>query len=183
MNNRVAIFIDGEYMRLTLASEFNRRRVDFQKLSAAIKGDAEILRTYFYTCLPYVSNSPTEEVQERFNRAARFHDALRMLSRFEVRLGRLEYRGRDADGRPRFEQKRVDILLGVDLVQLAAKGHIQEAILIAGDSDFIPAISVAKSEGVIVRLFHGSQCHDDLRREVDERVAFDMDLIESAAPD
>ena len=183
MSNRVAIFIDGEYMRLTLATEFNRRRVDFQKLSAAMKGDAEILRTYFYTCLPYLGNNPTAEDQERYTRAARFHDALRMLSRFEVRLGRLEYRGNDADGRPRFEQKRVDILPGVDMVQLAARGHIQEAILVAGDSDFIPAISVAKSEGVIVRLFHGSDCHDDLRREVDERISFDMDFIESVAPD
>ena len=98
---------------------------------------------------------------------------------FEVRLGRLEFRGNAADGRPIFVQKRVDIMLGVDMVQLSAKGHVQQVILLAGDSDFIPAVVAAKAEGVLVRLFHGSNCHADLLREVDERVQLNQALIDS----
>ena len=100
-----------------------------------------------------------------------------MLPRFEVRLGRLQRRD-DSQGRPIYQQKRVDILLGVDMVQLSAKGHIREAVLVAGDSDFIPAVTAAKSEGVIVTLFHGQNCHGDLMREVDERRRIDQDLID-----
>ena len=103
-----------------------------------------------------------------------------MLPRFEVRLGRLQRR-EDSQGRPFYQQKRVDILLGIDMVQLAAKGHIREAVLLAGDSDFIPAVTAAKSEGVIVSLFHGTGCHRDLMREVDERRRFDQALIDSVA--
>ena len=74
----------------------------------------------------------------------------------------------------------MDILLGVDMVKLAAKGHIQQAILVAGDSDFIPAVVEAKSEGVLVRLFHGENCHSDLWQEADERIRIDQTLIDSA---
>ena len=65
------------------------------------------------------------------------------------------------------------------MVQLAAKGQIQQAILVAGDSDFIPAITVAKAEGVLVRLFHGNSYHSDLWQEVDERIKFDQTFIDS----
>ena len=101
------------------------------------------------------------------------------LRRYTVRLGRLAYRGNNESGAPIFEQKRVDILLGVDLVQLAAKQAIQEAILVAGDSDFIPAVIAAKSEGVLVRLFHGDRPHSDLWQEADERIQLTQSLIDS----
>ncbi len=181
MAHSIGIFIDGAYLANVLRNEFERARIDFQKFSNAIAGEAEILRTYYYNCLPYQGNPPLPEDKARYDAARRFYDALTMLNRYEVRLGRLEFRGIDSDGNPRFEQKRVDILLGVDMVQLAAKGHIQQAVIVAGDSDFIPAISVAKSEGVVVRLFHGGQCHDDLRQEVDERTRLTQEFVDSVA--
>ena len=94
-------------------------------------------------------------------------------------MGRLSNLGPDQDGRPRFEQKQVDILLGIDLVLLAAKHLIQEAILVTGDSDFIPVVTVAKAEGVLVRLYHGVNPHNSLGQEADERVPFTLPFIES----
>lgn len=78
-----------------------------------------------------------------------------------------------------FVQKRVDILLGVDMALLAAKRFIQEATLVAGDSDFIPAVSATRAEGVITRLVHGRSVHGDLLREVDERIQITPELINS----
>ena len=101
------------------------------------------------------------------------------LPRYTVRLGRLAYVGRSRRGGPIFEQKQVDILLGIDLVLLAAKHLIQEAILVTGDSDFIPAVTVAKAEGVLVRLYHGVNPHNSLWQEADERVPFTLPFIES----
>ena len=57
----------------------------------------------------------------------------------------------------------------MDLVQLSAKQQISHAALIAGDSDFIPAIAVAKNEGVLIHLYHGSTPHRKLIEVADER--------------
>ena len=114
--NRCAIFIDGAYLEFVLKEEFGRPPIDFAALSSRIAGPRELLRTYFYDCLPYQSARPTAEERERFARRRRFHHALNLIPRFEVRLGKLAFRGTQ-DGRPIFEQKRVDILLGVDLVR------------------------------------------------------------------
>lgn len=179
MNDRVAIFIDGAYAQRVVADEFGGVGIDFGKLADGMANGANILRTYYYNCLPYQSRPPSDLDRQRFDNARRFYHALAMLPRFEVRQGRLEFRGNGADGRPIFEQKRVDIMLGVDLVQLAAKGHVQQAVLLAGDSDFVPAVAVAKAEGVLVRLYHGASCHIDLLREVDERVQLNQAFIDS----
>ena len=166
-------------MQRVLADEFGRVRIDFDRLAANMAGETDILRTYYYNSLPYRSEPPTAEQSRRYAVTGGFYNALDSLPRFEVRLGQLELRGHRPDGSPIFEQKRVDIMLGVDLVQHAAKGHIQQAVLLAGDSDFIPAIAVAKAEGVLVRLFHGGSCHNDLLREVDERVRLDQPFIDA----
>ena len=179
MTERVANFIDGAYWQRIVADEFNRVRIDFGALARAMANGSDILRTYYYHCMPYRNSQPSREESERYAASRRFYTALELLPCFEVRLGRLEFRGNRADGRPIFEQKRVDIMLGVDMVQLAAKGHITQANLLAGDSDFIPAVAVAKAEGVLVRLFHGNGCHTDLLREVDERVRFDRAFVDS----
>ncbi len=179
MPNRVAVFIDGGYLERILREEYDKARIDFQALSEKLAGDSDILRSYYYHCPAYQSDPPTEEERLRYSNQRRFFEALERLPRYSVRLGRLARRGPDSRGQYRFEQKRVDILLGVDLVLLAAKQSIQEAVLVAGDSDFIPAISVAKAEGVLIRLVHGPSPHSDLWREADERVLITQQMIDS----
>ena len=179
MPDRVAIFIDGAYLDNVLRNEFPNVQIDHQKLSESMAGESHILRTYYYHCAAYQSDPPTQQESIRYSSQRRFFQALDSLPRYTVRLGRLAYRGSDDYGQPRFEQKRVDILLGVDLVQLAAKQAIQEAVLVAGDSDFIPAVVAAKFEGVMVRLFHGDHPHSDLWQEADERIQFTQAFIDS----
>ncbi|MBI2305530.1 MAG: NYN domain-containing protein [Chloroflexi bacterium] len=179
MADRVAIFIDGAYLEYMLKDEFKSVPIDFQAFSKAMAGSADILRTYYYHCPPYQSSPPTEEERQRYAARRKFYTAIDRLPRFTVRLGRLALRGVGTDGTPSFEQKRVDILLGVDMTQLAVKGQIQQAELLAGDSDFIPAVTVAKNEGILVRLFRGGGCHSDLWQEVDERVRIDQTFIDS----
>jgi hypothetical protein len=124
---------------------------------------------------------PTQEEEERLEGKKRFFSALNRLNRFEVREGKLEFRGTDRESnRPIFEQKRVDIYLGVDLVLLAVKQRVHRAILITGDSDFLPAIRAAKNEGVLIHLFHGTgpqQPHRDLWEEADDRTVITPDLL------
>ena len=178
MPNRVAIFIDGAYLDYVLKDEFKDARIDLEVLSKVLSRESDILRTYYYHCPRYQSNPPTQDERDRYAAQRRFFTALERLPRYSVRLGRLAYRGKDDTGRAEYEQKRVDILLGVDMAQLAAKQSIQEAILLAGDSDFIPAVIAAKQEGVLLKLYHGEKPHSDLWQEVDERVRINQQLID-----
>lgn len=181
MSDKVGIFIDGAYLDKILQDEFNSPRIDYEKLTAWMCQNVPIFRTYYYHCLPYQSNPPTYEESQRFSKRQAFYNRLAQLPRFEVRLGKLELRGTKIDGSPILMQKRVDILLGVDLVLLAAKQRITHAAVFAGDSDFLPAISVAKNEGVLITLFHGSvhPPHDDLWQAADERIPLSQDVINS----
>ena len=45
-------------------------------------------------------------------------------------------------------QKAVDMKLGLDIASLAFKHQVDQIILIAGDSDFVPAAKFARKEGV-----------------------------------
>ena len=177
---RAANFIDGGYLRRVLTDHFSRVRVDYALLSQEMAQDTEILRTYYYDCLPYQSNPPTAEEQRRFSRTESFLAVLRRLPRYEVRLGKLEYRGRDPQtSKPHFAQKRVDALMGIDLALLSAQRSIADAVILTGDSDFLPAVEVAKSQGVLVRLYyHRSSCHNDLLDAVDERIEITQALVD-----
>lgn len=179
MPERTAIFIDEAYLSRVLRDEFGGVRIDYRLLPVKLSSEVDLLRTYLYSSLPYQSYPPTEDETTRYHRRRRFFSSLRMLPRITVKLGRTERRGENPDGTPHFEQKRVDILLAVDLVKLSADGHIQQAILVAGDSDFIPAVAAAKSEGVIVKLYHGAGVHQDLLEEVDENYRITHPLIAS----
>ena len=45
-------------------------------------------------------------------------------------------------------QKGVDMRLGIDIASLANKGAVNQIVLIAGDSDFVPAAKYARREGI-----------------------------------
>ncbi|HEV2737296.1 MAG TPA: NYN domain-containing protein [Candidatus Elarobacter sp.] len=179
---RVAIFIDGGYLDFVLREEFDNARIDYEKFAAWMAGPNELLRTYYYHCLPFQSSPPTDEERRRFSHAQSFFGRLGRIPRFHVREGKLAYRGRDAStGLPFFEQKRVDLMLGLDMALLATKRQISDVVLFSGDSDLLPAVEAVKSEGVLFRLYHGTaqRPHADLYAAADERVALSADVIQS----
>lgn len=65
-------------------------------------------------------------------------------------------------------QKGVDLKLGLDIASLAYKKQVDKIVLIAGDSDFVPAIKLARREGIDVVLDSmGQKIRDDLSEHVD----------------
>lgn len=178
---KVAIFIDGAYLGKVLKETYSSPKIDFSKLSAHLADGLPILRTYYYNCMPYKGKTPSSGEIDRYNNMQKFVTSLEKLDRYEVKLGKLEYRGRKADGTPIYQQKRVDILLGCDLVLLAAKQRIAKAILITGDSDFIPAIQIAKNEGVEIELVYDAthEPHSNLTLVADERKVLSQDDIDA----
>jgi uncharacterized LabA/DUF88 family protein len=172
LDHRAAVFIDGAYLTKILDVDFGKPKIDLAKFSDLLCGDYERLRTYYYNCMPYQSCPPTEEERRRFAAMDKFVYTLRKLPRFEVKLGRLGCVGGE------FIQKRVDIALAVDLVRLSYGRLIGKAIVVTGDSDFVPAIEAAKDAGVLAILYYSpSSIHDELLSAVDESAIIDQSLI------
>jgi len=172
----VAVFIDGAYLDKLLKNEFPGTRVDLDKLARLLAGSDQILRTYYYDSPPHVGDPPTPEERQRQSSRDSYFAALGRLPRFTVRLGRCVKR-HDDDGTARYEQKGVDVWMATDIVLLASKGKIDKAILVTGDSDLIPAVEIARDEGVMVHLYHGAT-PGPLWDECDDRTRMSGDIID-----
>ena len=168
----IAIFIDGAYLQnIVNQISSDNDRIDIEKLVLWIAGNLPIKRVYYYDCLPYQSDPPSDAERDRVSKKQKFFKVLEMIDCFEVRFGRLENRGVDFSGKPIFVQKRVDLQMGLDFVFSAFRQKIAYAALLSGDSDLCPAIEAAKNEGVITRSIHGPRgsFHNQLWSIVDER--------------
>ncbi len=99
-----------------------------------------------------------------------FHNELRKLRKVALRFGRLADFGRweihpgplkrllkrqisvnELQERDLFysvQQKGVDMRIGLDIASLAFKRQVDQIVLFAGDSDFVPAAKLARREGI-----------------------------------
>lgn len=100
-----------------------------------------------------------------------FFEEMKRLRKVALRLGRLSDRSpgwnirsdvlqRLLAGKTSFDQltehdvtyevrqKGVDMRLGIDIASLAYKRQVEQIVLVAGDSDFVPAAKLARREGI-----------------------------------
>ena len=82
------------------------------------------------------------------------------------------------DLEPNIHQKGVDMRLGLDIAAITLKGHADVFVLVAGDSDFVPAMKFARREGAqlfLVTLGHAVRAdmleHSDLVLDVPAQAA------------
>lgn len=75
---------------------------------------------------------------------------------------------REDDFHINFEQKGVDMRIGVDIASVTFKHQVDQIILISGDSDFVPAAKLARREGIDFILDPmWSQIKDNLFEHID----------------
>jgi uncharacterized LabA/DUF88 family protein len=74
-----------------------------------------------------------------------------------------------------FEQKGVDMRIGIDVATLTLKRLVDRVILISGDTDMIPAMKLARREGAQVVLV---EIASSIHKELDE----DADLVRKIVP-
>jgi uncharacterized LabA/DUF88 family protein len=174
----LAILVDGGYVHKLAKRDFSRR-IHLEHLANLFLEtrktiESKVLRSFgsvvafYYDCPPYMSNPPTEDEIQRLNKKERFFDRLRHELGVEVKEGYLRLVGYGTTGEPIFEQKGVDMRLGLDLAQMSWSGQISHAAIVAGDGDFYPAVEAAKTNGTAVWLFHGPKPSARLRMVVDE---------------
>ncbi|MGE5486122.1 MAG: NYN domain-containing protein [Ignavibacteriales bacterium] len=178
---RIAVLIDGGYLAKILERHFGKPKIDYQRLVEWIRGQDELFRTYYYDCRPRQSANPTPEERAAASKADRFFHALQSIPRLTLRFGRLQYKATADDGRPLFAQKGVDLQLGLDAATLVFHDRIDTLALLAGDSDLLPAVKLAKNHGVVVKLVHGpKQTYNvELWEAADERLEITTHAIRS----
>ena len=120
-----------------------------------------------------------------------FLNALKSKRKFALRMGRLSdndmgyilkpeivkmlFSGKkqfsdiaETDFRLDIKQKAMDMKLGTDIASMVLKKQVDRIILIAGDSDFVPAAKLARREGVDFILDPmGQNINDDLNEHID----------------
>jgi uncharacterized LabA/DUF88 family protein len=87
--------------------------------------------------------------------------AIELLKDTEIGFGAVRFRGKER------QQKRVDSLIAVDMLEGAFTHLFQVAILIAADSDFVPVVEAVRRRGVMVVVAASEPLADELRRVAD----------------
>jgi uncharacterized LabA/DUF88 family protein len=176
---KAVVLIDGGYLSKVLET-FGRPLFSFEKFSDLLcqRANCERIRTYYYHCRPYQSNPPTAAEKLMYSEFSKFENYLNTVKRLDFRAGRLQRIGGT------FKQKGVDVCFSVDLVKLSCKGIIDKAIMITGDSDFAPAVSVSKEEGIVTILYYSKTppmyVHNELLDACDETYEINQDIIDAS---
>lgn len=161
---KVGIYIDGGYLRaLTRKAKiaFSPDHVEAVAHACLLPGE-DLVRALYYDCEPYQGfvTLPVSKQEVRWEFDTNWVRKIALKPRFAVRLGTLKYRGfvlrspaaisgelTDEDFRPDFVQKGVDMRLGIDIVRNASRNIFERIILICGDTDCLPAVRHARTEG------------------------------------
>lgn len=166
---RVSVLIDGGHTRvLARAAGYTYTPDYIEKIAkACVEPDESLLRILYYDCAPYTGKTklPVSGNEHQFNGSDGWLRDLAGRDLFAVRLGVLKFRGykprqipiahqnlTDADFKPDFEQKGVDMRIGLDIANFAATKSVDRIVLVTGDTDCIPAMKHARITGLQIAL-------------------------------
>jgi hypothetical protein len=79
---RAAVFMDAGYLNKIFSELGLQHKIDLAKLSETLcvhSSGSKRFRTYYYDCMPYQSNPPTDDEKVRYSKKDRFFASLRSL--------------------------------------------------------------------------------------------------------
>lgn len=150
----------------------------------------DLIRIYWYDAPPFQGSAinPIDKSKVDFSTSSQARqnqallDALELEPYFAVREGELINTGwklgkaalkniRKNGGKltaqdlvPDISQKGVDMRIGLDVAWIALKRTADVLVLVTGDSDFIPAMKLARKEGLLI--FVDTMGHAGVRRQL-----------------
>lgn len=192
MAKKVIILIDGGYLRVKATKAQKQYNPAFiEKFAHKCDAqDEEIFRILYYDCAPYTGtvSLPISGNQYTFTGSDKWLSDLAARDLFAVRRGVLKFRGykpkqtpvnpagppTDADFDPDFEQKGVDMRIGLDIASYSSHRCIDRIILVTNDTDCVPAMKYGRKSGlqmVIIELPNGKPApeltmHADYKRPI-----------------
>jgi uncharacterized LabA/DUF88 family protein len=162
---KVAILIDGGFLRVIAKKAKKLYDPDYiEKCAHACKaGDESIFRILYYDCALYQGTvkQPVSGTDLTFKTSDTWLHTLSHKDLFAVRRGVLKFRGfkpknipvsqpplTDADFEPIFEQKGVDMRIGLDIAAYSDNHAVDRIILLSGDTDCVPALKYGRKAGL-----------------------------------
>ena len=162
---RTALLIDGGHVRATARAANLTYDPDFIERFAysCFESDEDPLRILYYDSPQYrgTQQLPVSGRNWNFKATDKWLDDLASKPLFAVRRGTVAFRGwapkvipiaggklTDEDFKPNFEQKGVDMRVGLDIATLADGGSVERVILVSADSDMIPAMKHGRKAGI-----------------------------------
>lgn len=191
---KTVLLIDGGYLRAWAKKAGKAYDNTFiQNFANSCFGPSEYFFRAFYYDAPQFRGKATLPVsgnQTKFTSNDGWLRDLAKVERFAVRRGTLGFRGwrlknipigggtplTDADFSPIFEQKGVDMRIGLDISSFAHQKSAERVLLVSGDQDMIPAMKEARKAGLevgsiqlaapAISLHDQIICHSDFVRPV-----------------
>lgn len=166
---KVSVLIDGGHLRALTKEAKHPYKPDYiEKVAhACVESDETLLRILYYDCAPYNGKArlPVSGTEHEFTGSDSWLRELATKNLFAVRRGVLKFRGfkprkipiadrelTDADFKPDFEQKGVDMRIGLDMANHAVLRSVDRIILVTGDTDCLPAMKHARINGLQIVL-------------------------------
>lgn len=164
---RIAVLIDGGHLRvLTRQAGFDYDPDYIEKVGLACPEQGEALfRILYYDCAPYTGATtlPVSGAKQDFKGSDHWLKDLASRNLFAVRRGELKFRGykpkkipvataqlTDQDFKPDFEQKGVDMRIGLDIARFAQTKAVDRIAIITNDTDCVAAMKHARIAGLQV---------------------------------
>jgi hypothetical protein len=157
MNPRAAFFIDGFNLYHSLAAyakepgDHSLKWLDLIGLAKGslheVGGSSELWSLHYFTALPehlYLADPGRLQRHRTYLRALTAHGSLRP----SIILGRIaqqQVQVRTASGEITgsiWREKGTDVALAMALLREASKGDMDEAVIVSGDADYLPAVKV-----------------------------------------
>lgn len=186
MVNRIAILLDGEYVKKSLRKFLRRPPTSAQVMAEVARirrhpgvASHDLYRVYYYTADPLAgtATNPLDGSVTDFAGTVVHRRNRQLIDRIEnepdvaVRRGTLVHQGWEigrsalreltrgrkpgieaGDLVPKIQQKGVDMRIGLDIASLALKRLVGSIVVVSGDSDLVPAMKLARREGLRVYL-------------------------------
>ena len=157
MSPRVGFFVDGfnlYHSLATLAKESGDESVKWLDLVGLANGclheigGSSLLRSvHYFTALPehlYLADSGRLQRHRAYLRALTAHGVVRpsiVLGRIMQQQVSIQVAGAKVNGRV-WREKGTDVALAMALLREASLGDMDEAVIISGDADYLPAVQV-----------------------------------------
>lgn len=166
---RTVVLIDGGHLRALAKAAKLKYNPDFieRVAHACVDANEQLLRVLYYDCALFegVVRLPVSGAEHEFKASDMWLRNLAARDLFAVRRGVLKFRGwkpkkipvankalADTDFVADFEQKGVDMRIGLDMATFADQGSVDRVVLISGDTDCVPAMKHVRKAGLQVVL-------------------------------
>lgn len=167
------LFLDGGCLRETLKDYsvrfFDNEEIDFdyQKLSK------EFGKVFYYDSLPVKNeNESDNEYETRIQSNINFFTRLSLLDGYHV------YEGTARRRRKKIEQKKVDTMITVDMLNHSFRKNMSKATLLTADLDFKPLIDALVDNGMYISLWYPiSKTNQELIRSADACRKLDLTAV------